>query len=457
MKYSTKITQTLLVAVIIFCLITLPAAIFNLSFAIFLLSTIPYLIAVGILSLFLSMIFGINRILGAAMVLVPVIFFSMILFVIKGMEKEDAETMSWNSPNDSFATDFIVGKQGHIYLNARINDTTGLFLFDTGCELSFANEKFVANKKMKRHLYTILDVEALKQTKNLYKVKSFELGAIGVQNMQVYPTDSISWTNPRGIHYKQDSVLGIIGNNIISKYIWDFDMVNRRVTISNNKTYCSNLPDSLAINLISSDNHKEIPVEINGKCKKLILDFGCSFPITISDSIPNRKITEKNEFGSQNISGLLSHLDSAGAESSNFYFAHIKLDVHEFEQIKCFEKAHLNLLGIPFVWAFERVVLDFNNNKSFFISRNDSVGDFGVTKYNRQSVMNANGIIYMECKPEGMPFIFETDSTRIRYVLYGNLRLYKNNNRLDSIFCSDSLKLPDGRIQYGPFTLDLKK
>lgn len=457
MNKTTKITHTLIVAIIIFCIISLTAAIFNLSFAIFILSTVPYLIAVGSLSLILSVIIRKNRIVGAALILFFVAFFSFILFVINTLENEDAEKVIWNSANDSFTTDFIVGNQGHIYLNAKINDISGLFLFDTGCELSNANEKFVADNKMKLRPYTILDAKAIKQTKSVYKVKSFELGAIGIQNLHVYPTDSISWTNPRGFHYKQESVLGIIGNNIISNFIWDFDLINRRVTVSNKKTYCNNLPDSLAIDLVSKNNQKEIAVEINGVSKMLILDFGCSFPIIISDSIPNRKIAEKKGFFSQNMSSLLSHLESTGGENSNFDFVNIKLDSHEFEQIKCFENEHADLLGIPFVWAFERVVLDFNNNKSYFIAKNYSASDFGVNKYNRQSVMNATGITTMICKPEGMPLIIEKDSIRIRYVIYGSLKLYKNNNSLDSISCSDSLLLPNGRIRYGPFTINFKK
>jgi hypothetical protein len=302
-----------------------------------------------------------------------------------------------------------------------------------------------------------LDANSIKQTKNIYKVKSFELGAIGIQNLHVYPTDSISWTNPRGMYYKQDSILGIIGNNIISKFIWDFDLVKRQVTISNKKSYCNNLPDSVAIDLVSKDNHKDITVEINGKSKMLTLDFGCSSPIIISDSIPNRKITERNEIFSRYVTSLLNHLDSTGGESSNFDFANIKFDDQEFEQIQCFENAHSDLLGIPFVWAFERVVLDFNNNKSYFFTKNDSASDFGVNMYSHNSLMNAIGIVRMQSKPEGMPFIVENASGRIRYVIYGSLELYKNTNRLDSIYCADSLRLPDGRMQFGPFTIKVKQ
>lgn len=457
MKKINKVTQVFLLTIIIFIIIILPIVVFNLSFAKFFLSKILFVISFSILSLIFSFAVIKNRIQGVLFILFFVLFLSFILSAIKILENDDKEKVVWNSDNDSFTTDFIVGKDGCFYLNSKINEITGLFLFDTGCELSNVNEKSVSDKKMKLQPYTVTDANGIKQTKNVFKVKLFEFGAIEIEKLHVYPTDSITWTDPKGIHYKQDSIFGIIGNNIISKFIWDFDLIHHRVTVSNKKTYCNAIPDSLAISLVSKDNHKEIPVLINGENKLLTLDFGCCFPIVISDSIHNRTKFDKKSGFWQKTNGLLNHLDSTGRRSSNFDFADIKVGSFKFEQIKCFENGKADLFGIPFIWAFKRVIIDFMNGKAYFISENDSSGDFGVNKFNRESIWNPNGICEMKSKPRGITFDFQIKSTRMRWVVYGDAKLFNNNNIPDSIFCKDSLLMPNGKMKYGPYTIRFQR
>jgi hypothetical protein len=448
MKKVLKVSYGFLTAVLIIAMTSLPFAIFNLS-------KVLYLFTAGILCIIFSIALRKSRILSISNLLSCVFILSAIVIIVKIQNINKTEKVIWNSPNESFTVNFIVGKQGDIYLDAKINDTTGLFLFDTGYDLSAVNEKFVTDENMKLHPYTTSDVNGIKQTKNVFKVKWFVLGAIEIKRLHVYPADSITWTSPKGIYYKKDSILGIIGNNIISKFIWDFDLINKRVTVSNKKTYCNTIPGSMAINLVSKDNHKEIAVRINEEKKMLTLDFGSVFPIVISDSIPNQKVFGKKDFYSQEISGALNHLDSTDGRDRNIDFVDIKLGAYEFKQIECFEKAKTDLLGLPFIWAFKRVVIDFMNSKVYFISENDSASDLGVNKYNRQSMINRISII--KSKPDGMPFIIERGSTRMRYVLYGSSKLYKNNNRLDSVICFDSLLLPNGKKKYGPFTIRFKE
>jgi hypothetical protein len=392
----------------------------------------------------------------ALILLLFFLVFIIFLIVKKLIVNNGTEKVQWNSPNESITLDYIVGKSGHLYLKGQMNGITGLFLFDTGAEISLINEKYITGKELKIKPFTINDAKGIKQTKNVYLVKSFELDAIKINELDVFPADSLMWKSPKGIFYNQDSIVGVVGNNIISKFIWDFDMVKKRVTVSNSKSYCNSIPDSLAIVLVSRENHKEIQVQINGKLKRLTLDFGSYFPISLSGSIPNKKNSDKNNSNSQKTKSGLTHLYSKDGKESKFDFVNIKLGTYEFREIQCFENDGSALLGIPFVWSFKRVVIDFINNKAFFITLNEKAGDFGVIKFNRQSVFNAAEIIDYNCKPEGSLFIFEKDSIRIRYVGYGKLKVYKNNNKLDSIYCYDSLKFPDGKMKYGPFALKIK-
>lgn len=389
----------------------------------------------------------------------------VILFFIVKRERVNNENdnVQWNSPNESMTLDFIVGKSGHLYFEAQMNGTTGLFLFDTGAEICFINEKYITGEDLKLQSYTISDAKEIKQTKNLYKVRSFELGAIEIKDLEVYPADSLTWKDPKGIFYNQDSVIGVIGNNIISKFIWDFDMVNKRVTVSNSKSYCDSIPDSSAFKLISIRNHKEILARINGKLKRFTLDFGSGKPISLCDSIPNKKKSVGKESYSSWGKSALNHLVPKEVTESKFDFVDVKFGAYEFKEIQCYENDSSALFGIPFVWSFKRVVIDYMNNKAYFISLIEDGGDFGVMNFNRQFVYNTDGVTTYKGKPKGLTFIMGsstvkdsvTSSVKLRYVCYGKVMFYRNSSKLDSIFCSDSIKLPDGKMKYGPITVKI--
>ena len=393
-------------------------------------------------------------------------FFIIILFSIFKKEKVNTatENIEWNSPNESITLDYVVGKSGHLYFEGQMNGTTGLFLFDTGCDISTINEKYITSDNLKLQSQTIIDAKGIKQTKNLYRVRSFELGAIKIKDLDVYPADSMSWMDPKGFFYKQDSVVGIIGNNIISKFIWDFDMVNKRVTVSHSKSYCDSIPDSSAFELVSIRNHKEILVRINGKLKRFTLDFGSGSPISLCGSIPNKKESDKKTSFSQPNQGRSSfnHLVSEKVLDSKFDFVDVKFGDHEFKEIQCFENDSSALLGIPFVWSFKRVVIDYMNNKAYFISLNESASVFALMKFRPQSISHYSDgeTMIFNSKPKGVTMEYGkstvkdsvTSSVHLKYVGYGKVMFY-NKIKLDSIFCSDSIKLPDGKMKHGPITV----
>lgn len=453
---TKKTINTLLWTVLIFVLFLIPTAIFKLSFARFILSNVYYVVISGVISLILAFTVGKNKKLGGLLVIICLSFITSIVILVKMIDSQEAEKVEWNAPDDHFSVDFVVGNNGYIYFHASVNDTSGLFLFDTGCGLSLVNERFVADKKMKLHPHTATDSKGIRQTKNLYKVKSFELGSFEIKRLQVYPKDSLTWTVPKGIFYKQDSVLGIIGNNIISKFIWDFDLINKRVTISKSKRYCKDLPDSLSVPLFSNNGNKDILVKINGVEKMLTFDFGAASPLCLSDSIPSQLETNTNSFSQSSSIGAFNHLDSTTRKRSNFDFADIELGAFKFSQIKCIENVHSDLLGIPFIWAFERVVVDYRNDQVFFMTENSNSGNFGVTNYNRATIWPKTGEKKLKAKPEGLNIEYSNDSIKIKYVFYGDLTLYHNNSNVDSIFYQDSVLMPNGKLQYGPSNCKLE-
>jgi predicted aspartyl protease len=449
MKNRINILQWLIIAAIIFFLFLLPFTLYNKSFVLFIFSKLLYALPLVIFCLILSYVYLRIKVVAITFLTLIFIIISLFVYMMYTEDNDKKEEFSWGAEKDCFTANFSTENDGHIYLKATLNNVTGLFLFDTGCELTCVNEKFGMIKGMKLHPYTVIDANGIKQTKHVYKAELFELGAIKIERLHIYPSDSVSWTVPKGIHFKQDSVLGTIGNNIISKFIWDFNMENKCVTISNNKAYCDTIPDSLAIGLVAENNHKIIPVQINGEKKLLMLDFGCSMPICLSDSIPKQgKTFTKGTFWQSNSTiGALNHIDSTQKKGTAYGFAYIQLGSTKFKEIKCHENNHSDLLGIPFIWAYKRVILDFENNKAYFVNKSTSENPFGP---------EANSRLIFTAKTGGQKLTIEKQKNKKTFIIYGQYELSKSNGSATDLLINDSLVLPDGHKKYGPYKINME-
>lgn len=178
----------------------------------------------------------------------------------------------------------------------------------------------------------------------------------------------------------------------------------------------------------------------------------------------------------QNSLSAFNHLNPNKKSESDINFVDVSFGTNKFRRIKCFEKTESDLFGIPFIWSFERVVLNFNHDKAYFISRSDSVGKFGVVNIsnNFRAFSLAMALNMNEGKAEvtlrndiKMPIKWITnknDTLSGEYKMYGNVIFYgsrKNpkveNYSIDSIVSLDSLILPDGINTYGHYTIDCNK
>ncbi len=267
----------------------------------------------------------------------------------------------------SFTLPFKTDDNGCIYIEAIIHDNTGLFMFDTGASKTSINEKYITKKDKTIGTTTTTDVNQNKREETIHRLKHLALGAVDV-HCKVVAADSTTWIHPRGCFYHQDSIYGIIGDNVISKFIWDFDLNNKHVTLSSDSSYCKMLADTIAISLERLNKSMYFPILINDQVKKLMLDFGCAGTLQITDSIPSeQKYFKTKEFYELSF-GYLSHLEDE-IHAYNYDFVNVELGNHRFEKIKCTENTKVNLAGISLVWSFERVVLDYLNQKVYFISR----------------------------------------------------------------------------------------
>ena len=89
------------------------------------------------------------KIKKTALIFLSFFLLFIIFFIVKiVIINNGTEEVQWNSPNESFTLNYVVGKGGHLYLKAKMNGIAGLFLFDTGAEISLLNEKYITGEKL---------------------------------------------------------------------------------------------------------------------------------------------------------------------------------------------------------------------------------------------------------------------------------------------------------------------
>ncbi|WP_421918584.1 retropepsin-like aspartic protease [Marinifilum sp.] len=393
----------------------------------------------------------------------------------------------WESDKDYFTTEFVVGKRGHIYLKAKLNGEEGLYVFDTGATQSCVNELLVTQNKDSLIQINITDANKVRQSQGLLQVDSFKLGSIKIKNLWVVALDSLAWTNKNGILYGQDSLKGIIGYNIISKYIWDFDMKNKQVTVSMASNYCDDLPDTTAVALKDSINSWYIPVTVNDIEKTLLLDLGSAIPISITDTIPTRdKFKFVDISFSENSNGLFNHLLAHNKFQSFESFNDLSFGNYNFNRISCQENDKNDLFGIPIIWNFDRFVLDTKNNRAYFINNNKfdcelSASCFSSNKfYFYLNMVLTYGIkgkaevkLRSRFKLPASATVGYYDTCKLSYKIYNGFKVEGINSGFkvedsnkdqdnylyfaDHFISLDSVMLPNGEMKYGNYAIKFKK
>lgn len=402
-----------------------------------------------------------NPLLAISQLVSVALIFISLLFVLQNFKSAEEEKVHWNSTQDSFLLDFIVRKGGVILMKAKVNGVPGLFVFDTGAAFTVVNEKFIQDADKRTESITMFDANKLNQSGDKVRIKDFQLGGMQLYNLIVVPLDSAAWTHKKGIFHGDDIIVGIIGNNLISKFVWDFDLQQKKVTVSRNREYCAAIPDSLGIDLVPFSHRMKMPVYINGFEKMLVLDFGSIPPIILSDSVA---VEESDELGKinapQSTRGMLSHIDTVNGRTHNGKFTDVRLGDNEFSDILCLENAKSDLIGIPFIWSFERVILDYNHQKSYFISRKRKDAPHGAESVSRENLsthlLRNSTVTTFYSNSEGMVLHINRDSVTQKYISFGKLLMYRSQNstKPDSIICCDSVLLPDGSMKYGPFKIE---
>ncbi|WP_111709831.1 hypothetical protein [Lutibacter citreus] len=296
---------------------------------------------------------------------------------------------TWSNTEHTTTIPFYSSESGHIYLKAKIGNETKYIAFDTGAELCGFNEKYNVLKNDTLFIMPIIDSNGKKNKMKIHKLKNLSFGALAFKKNHFVSMSSDIWEKKCGIFYNQDSIAGVLGNNIINCFVWDFDMLNKTVSISE-KTKLQNISKAVIIPLNEIDKKNwVVKIKINGEKKKVILDSGCDATLFIKDTL-NISKNYKYLISSNTSKGLFSYKDCMekndstevlfkNKKTTRNIFVNLKIDNTLFKDILIKDSSSNNLLGVPLFWEFERVVLNFPNKMMYLFNKNNDTNTKSIT------------------------------------------------------------------------------
>lgn len=403
---------------------------------------------------------------NSVLIFIGLVVILLILIVFFPFKKN----YNWNTDKPYITIPFRTNVAGSIYIQSKIGENSGHLFIDTGADITGIKESLL-NKNDSTFRQKLTDAQKIVARKKLIKAKSIKIGDLEFPHLNVWPMDNESWLKS-GVFYQQDSVIGILGSDILKQFVWDFNMKEQEITIYNPPYFPENISDSIAVPLSKKGKGYYVEIEVKGKKYPVQLDTGCSSCLSLKDTLSNSTTGLKGSYHS-NHSTFFSHLRNKSLSiDSNFVvlIPELKLGKSIFSQVITNEKAKNNLLGVPFFWAFERVIIDYPNLKIYFINR---------AKNNKRSVQSksSKSVTNMSFPQKGYLIInqyasFATqkivhteddkgrmikDTVPSEYQFHGKSKLWGDNfNSIDSITSLDSVRLPNGKIEYANYTFNTK-
>lgn len=382
------------------------------------------------------------------------------------------KSYNWSSDSSNFTIPFSTDVNGYMYINVTVGDTSGLFLIDTGSDPTCIKESLV-NLNDTTFRYKLGDAQNISVRKKLIEAQNIKIGSLEFSKLNIWPLDNDSWSE-NGVFYKNDSLIGVIGSTILSKFVWDFDMEKMEVSIYNQPNFPENISDSTAVALINVGNKYFVEIEINGKKHKVKIDSGSSYTLSVSEAISD-SVSKSNIRITRNRKTAFMHLSNESLVTPDTSYSYtipkLHLGNHTFTQTACKERSKNNLLGIPFFWAFERVIIDYPNHQIYFINLKDNYRNsiYNISYMDRRNIQLSKHGFYIEKPNSYLEFDIEKieqsvndknetilDTVPFKYIFYGGSKIWgKSMNAIDSITSADSIRLPNGKTEFANYTVNL--
>ncbi|KAA5827723.1 hypothetical protein FPF71_02480 [Algibacter amylolyticus] len=412
-----------------------------------------------LLSLIISFIFRKTKIYSRSILVLSIIACS---FGIIGAFKKNKlvndvkPIIEWTNTNHKQTLPFFVAETGHLYLKTIFNSEEKYLLFDTGMDITSLHEKY--NNSEAIDSLNVKSSQAIKQDVAIHKLYSLSFGDLNLKNIGYGAMSKETWSDC-GIFPNQDSIAGILGNNVINNFVWDLDMVNREVTIQDKSFIDNSISNKKIIPLIRSNMGWKVNIQLNGKKKKVKFDSGNASILNITDGIQLAKTYTYPITNAGRSKGVFSYLNCEGKEvkidSSDIkyqqkrsVFVNLKVGDTAYKDAYVIDKSASNLLGIPLFWEYERVVLDFLSKKIYLINPVNKINDYQISTKSKNTLMSvkveaiSKTGYYDVYKKEEIKLITKNKTTlndTIEYYFKGKMRIYASLNLIEKRINIDSI------------------
>lgn len=254
-----------------------------------------------------------------------------------------------NIENEFINNEFIILK------NISINDTLkGDFIFDTGSNYTIINSENVNKHNPKSSIIT--DFYGNSDSISMLKNVKLEIYNHSIKNVtsRIYNISSIA---------KKYNIIGILGTDIISKFCWEFNFNNNKLTVNN-------IPfktDSLSFINVNFKKKSALmdAIFIDGiYMRNFMLDSGSLSEITSNDT--SLSTNNLHHYKEEN---LIQSITKKKPEKLNILLSYnsiIKIGNHNFKNIKLqTNPKYRNLIGLDF-FPKNKLVFDGISSKLFF-------------------------------------------------------------------------------------------
>lgn len=346
-----------------------------------------------ILSFLLSFLFKKKKLYSVTLLLTAIIVFAICGYT--GFKRYSIHrvvidhTLEWNKELHEEIIPFYTNSIGHIFLKSEINLEPCYVVFDTGADYSTFHEKY--NTSIAIDSFKIKSSQSRVKKMPIHQLKSFSIGeAMTFKALGYSVMLKKSWGDC-GAFKGQDSVAGLLGNNVINNFVWDFDMVNRKVHITD-VPFKDSIKKKEVLKLLRNNMGWNVRLKLNGKKIKAKFDSGSSSILTLTDSVSLDKTYSYPVVNAEKHLGIFSYLDCEGNQAKvdssktgkaikeqRRVFGNLKIADTVFNNTYVIDRAKSSLLGVPLFWEYERVILDFQSKKVYLVNPVNKVNNYSLS------------------------------------------------------------------------------
>jgi predicted aspartyl protease len=272
----------------------------------------------------------------------------------------------------------------HVLLQASVGGESYNLTFDSGSPTTLVNSK-VMSRRISYDTVFFSDLLLRQHPSFRVSIDTLQLGKLKVINMDSYLQRNLNFD-------------GMLGDDIIRKFIWKFDLINRRMYVTD---HIRNFQTTgISIPFYRKGEHIFITINIDNSDIELIVDTGYSGFITINkrnyDSLfPSPKTSvfwegvSTRQFGNPYASSEFPvRIDSTYYVSGDLNVAGITLKTEIIE----LHHLPLNIIGMDFFKRFDHFILDYHSNMIHFGKVMDKSLDFLMASLLK---MNTKGVVFV--------------------------------------------------------------